>query len=412
MKVLHVVPTYLPATRYGGPIYSVHGLCKALVARGHEVHVFTTIVDGDSDSDVPLNTAVNIDGVKVWYYPSGSRCGRRGPAANSFLNRIARRLYYSPQMKKALKARIQDFDNVHLHSVFLWPTSMAARLAYTANIPYVLSPRGMLVKELVQRKSRWLKTAWLSLIEKKNIEYAAGLHMTSNAESRALNDFSFQLPSVFTIANGVDLPKSWKQDALSEDVNKVLSSGNYTLYFGRLNWEKGLDRLLRAWADVSDRQLVIAGNDEEDYLPDLQKVAAESGVKERVTFITRSISGADREALLQTASLLVLSSYSENFGNVVPEAMVRGVPVVVTEEVGAKGIVEASGGGVVVDADSLAVVIDELLKDSGRLDVMGQRGKEWVEGNLTWGIVAAEMEGLYLSVAGRGFSNIEDVRQS
>lgn len=34
LKLLHVVPTYLPATRYGGPIYSVHGLCKALAAMG------------------------------------------------------------------------------------------------------------------------------------------------------------------------------------------------------------------------------------------------------------------------------------------------------------------------------------------------------------------------------------------
>src|SRR5687767_6027187 len=47
MNILQVVPTYLPARRYGGPIESVHGLCKALVARGHDVTVFTTNVDGD-----------------------------------------------------------------------------------------------------------------------------------------------------------------------------------------------------------------------------------------------------------------------------------------------------------------------------------------------------------------------------
>ena len=39
LRVLHVVPTYLPATRYGGPIYSVHGLARALSDLGHDVHV-------------------------------------------------------------------------------------------------------------------------------------------------------------------------------------------------------------------------------------------------------------------------------------------------------------------------------------------------------------------------------------
>jgi len=276
MKVLHIVPTYLPATRYGGPIYSVHGLCKALAAKGHEVHVFTTNVDGENNSDVPINTAVDIDGVKVWYFSS---------------DRL-RRLYYSPQMKIELETRIKEFDLVHLHSVFLWPTSAAARIAYDANVPYVLSPRGMLVKELVQRKSRWLKTAWLRLIEKKTLEQAARLHVTSFDEAVDLSEFSFRRPSVINIANGVDLPEGWLQEDVTKDVADVISASDYVVYFGRINWKKGLDRLLRAWVDVPGWRLVIAGNDEEGYLPTLHKVAAESGVKERVTFIPRSISGS------------------------------------------------------------------------------------------------------------------------
>ena len=54
LRLLHIVPTYLPALRYGGPIRSVHALCRALAADGHDVHVFTTSVDGPADSAVPL----------------------------------------------------------------------------------------------------------------------------------------------------------------------------------------------------------------------------------------------------------------------------------------------------------------------------------------------------------------------
>ena len=92
MRILHVVPTYIPAWRDGGPIYSVHGLCKALVALGHEVHVYTTNVNGAADSDVPLEEAVDIDGVKVWYFRS----------------RFLRRLYYSPSMMQCLKKEIKS----------------------------------------------------------------------------------------------------------------------------------------------------------------------------------------------------------------------------------------------------------------------------------------------------------------
>ena len=54
MKILHVVPTYYPATRYGGPIRSVHGLASALASQGHDVHVYTTNVDGEGVLPVPL----------------------------------------------------------------------------------------------------------------------------------------------------------------------------------------------------------------------------------------------------------------------------------------------------------------------------------------------------------------------
>src|SRR5439155_8383998 len=144
MRLLHVVPTYLPATRYGGPIFAVHGLCRALARRGHEVHVFTTNVDGDGVSDVPLDRPVNLDGVHVHYFGASLR-----------------RIYFSPGMRRMLEKRVRDFDVVHAHSVFLWPTAAAARAAHARGVPYVISPRGMLVNELIERKSRFAKRAWI-----------------------------------------------------------------------------------------------------------------------------------------------------------------------------------------------------------------------------------------------------------
>src|SRR5688572_2488741 len=162
MRLLHVVPTYLPARRYGGPIVAVHGLCRALASRGHEVEVFTTNVDGDGTLDVPLARAVDLDGVRVHYFES--------PVP---------RLYWSPQMRRALAAKIGEYDLVHIHAIYLWPGYAAARAAHRAHVPYVISPRGMLVPELIRRKSRFVKKAWLATIERRNFAHAAGIHFTS-----------------------------------------------------------------------------------------------------------------------------------------------------------------------------------------------------------------------------------------
>ena len=46
MKVLHVTPFYEPAWAYGGMARAAAALCRALVRRGHEVTVITTLLDG------------------------------------------------------------------------------------------------------------------------------------------------------------------------------------------------------------------------------------------------------------------------------------------------------------------------------------------------------------------------------
>ena len=188
MRVLHVVPSYYPAVRYGGPIVSVHALCKALVRRGHDVHVFTTNVDGQANSNVPVGVPVEMDGVKVWYFPVP----------------LLRRLYWSPRLGQALQLQMRSFDIVHMHSVFLWPTWAAARAATRHGVPYVVAPRGMLVADLIRRKSRLLKTAWIRLIERGNLERAAAIHVTSRIEGDDLAAFNLRLPPVHIVPNGVD----------------------------------------------------------------------------------------------------------------------------------------------------------------------------------------------------------------
>ena len=384
MKILHVVASYLPAVRYGGTIVSVHGLCRALAQRGHDVHVFTTSVDGDRDSDVPHETPVAIDGVSVWYF--------RSPRF--------RRLYWAPRMRRMLRRHLGEFDIVHTHAIYLWPLWTAARLAHQQDVPYVVSPRGMLEKQLIEQKSAIWKAGLIGFIEKRTLEQAAAVHMTSAREAEQAADFGFQLPAVRVIPNGVTVEPA--AGRVSEGIGMIAHDAPFALFLGRVNWKKGLDRLIQALAHVPELRLVVAGNDEEEYTLVLDDLARQAGVADRVIF-TGPIRGADKAALLSAARLLVLPSYSENFGNVVVEAMAAGCPVVVTREVGIAESVEQIGAGLVVDGAprELGNAIAALAGDAAQRREMGARGRAAAVAQFSWPAVAERMEALYQAVRDR-----------
>ena len=100
------------------------------------------------------------------------------------------------------------------------------------------------------------------------------------------------------------------------------------LAFGRISWEKGLDRLIAAMPLAPAARLVIAGDDAGGVAG--HSGARRLGVADRVTILPRNISGADKEALLAGAALFAMTSLSENFGLAAFEAMRRGVPVLAT----------------------------------------------------------------------------------
>jgi glycosyltransferase involved in cell wall biosynthesis len=395
MRLLHVVPTYLPAVRYGGPVVAVHGLCRALASRGHQVEVYTTSIDGRRDSDVPHGEPVLLDGATVRYFASP----------------ILRRLAWAPSLGRALHSRLAGADLVHLHSVFLWPTAEAGRLARGAGTPYVLSPRGMLVKTLLQSRHPALKRAWIALIERRNLEHAAAVHVTSEIEAAAFAEFGFRVREVATIPNGVGTIESPATNLRPPaDIARLATFSPVILAFGRLSWVKRLDRLIEAFAQIQSPNrappnlaapnLAIVGTDDEGLAPRLRATAKQLGVADRVHIVPRTVIGADKEFLLAAAHCVVQASLSESFGNTAIEAMQRGKPVIVGAAVGAAEIVRRSGGGLIVD-DGLAQLADAMERLTRRPDLatrMGQKGRDYVNANCGWAQIAARMEELYLSV--------------
>jgi len=384
MKILHVVPSYLPAWRYGGPIRSVHGLARAQAAAGHAVEVVTTDADGPGRLDVPTDRPVDRDGVAVHYCRLG----------------VPARLYRSPAMARALARRLPEVDVAHLHSVFLWPTLAAARAADRAGVPYVVAPRGMLVGELIRRRGRLRKRAWIALFERRTLARAAAIHVTSAAEGEELARLGLDLAPVVRVENGVALDGD-DEPAAPGDAERVagaLLARPYLLCLGRVAAKKRLERAIAAIAPFPGLRLVIAGNDDERRAAGLLETARELGVAERVTFLGE-VRGEPKRELLEGALALLLPSASENFGNVVLESLAAGRPALVSREVGAAEVVERAGAGRVLADDPAAwrEALAELLASPATADERGRRGRDLVAAELTWERIAARMQTVYES---------------
>lgn len=379
----------MPAWRYGGPIRSVHNLCKELVCLGHEVHVYTTNVDGNDRLDVRLGVPINIDGVLVTYFPVTSSLSR---------------FYFSLQLWKALRRDIKKFDFLHLHSIFLWPSFIGARLACLTNTAYCISLRGMLVKQLFKRKSYIAKNIWLYLVGIRSIKHADFIHVTSSLELAEAQRFNINIRRYEIIPNGI----SDFNDGDKSEVNYKYSNNNlhqinfqkltpYILFVGRINWKKGLDRLIESLIYVDPNiNLVIVGNDEEGYQAFLNSLVIKLSLSSRVFFLGEARGGVKFD-LYREAKLLVLPSYSENFGNVLLEALFVGCPVATTKDVGLHNELVENRVAISLPDNIvlMAACLNKVISNETLLKKMGQDGMNLVRHDFSWHQVAQKMQRAY-----------------
>ncbi|MCL4543838.1 MAG: glycosyltransferase family 4 protein [Chloroflexi bacterium] len=146
------------------------------------------------------------------------------------------------------------------------------------------------------------------------------------------------------------------------------------LFVGQICLRKGVHYLLQAWDLLRhpNAELWLCGELGDDIRPYLRNHPPSKAVR-----LTGFIQDPSR--LYESASVFVLPSVEDGFGLVVAEAMSYGVPVVVSENVGARDLVCDQESGLVVpirDAAALATALDRLLGDDAyalRLGVAAQQ---------------------------------------
>jgi len=400
MKILHVIPSFAPAWQYGGPIYAALYLTRELAKQGHSITVFTTDANGEKSLDVPVNQPVLIDGVQVFYFKLQS----------------PRWWYFSSQLWRACRDHVRDFEIIHAHSIFLWPTTAAAFWARQGRLPFIVRPAGALDPVCLRKpyepfasakRSQLKKEIYFKTLAPFDIDKATALHYTTQAELENARPLGLR-PEPFVVPLGVNPTEMCFNDVRTRirDRFPELHGKSLLVFLSRLDAKKGLEILLTAVSSLRDRDdfaLIVAGSGEQGYVRTLTSRVESLELQQFVKFIGM-VSGADKWALLNDCDLFALPSYQENFGLAVLEAMGMGLPVIISENVNLAYEVRKAFAGVVIDlsADKLARSIRFLLDNPAERRRLGENGRRLVLGQFTWTKVASTMSKVYSSLLQNG----------
>lgn len=384
MKVLHVSPSYYPATYWGGPIFSVYGLNNALASLPNvELIVLTTDAAGPKISD-----RIDRQSLDEHLYPNYEVIFTRRILGASV----------SPGLLYRLAQLISWADIVHVTATYSFPTIPVLLLSRLFAKPLVWSLRGAILdaQKLEKVRKRKLKLIWNKLCNMIVKSSRVILHVTSQSE---METSLSQIPKAkaVLIPNGVDVP-----DKLYER-NRVRNGKFRLLFIGRLATKKGIENLLDALSLLADETilLTICGTGDETYKRELIQRAEGLGLLGNSVHFAGHVDSEEKKNAFLEANVCVVPSHSENFAMVVAEALSYGVPVIASKGTPWQEIETHQCGLWVENApESLADAI-KLIREMD-LSQMGYNGWCWMRQDYTWESVAKKMIAVYESMIDEG----------
>ena len=392
MRILNVTQTYFPFLEFGGPPVKMRSLSQQLTKRGHQVTVLTAdwgltsrasaAAVGNSAERSALGWRLEESGIEAIYLPSRLHY---------------RALSWNPGTARFCRARLWNFDVVHIFGLYDFLGPAVAAACRRGEIPYVVEPIGMYVPIV---RNFLLKRMYHLALGKRMLRGSRKIIATSPQEVAELAASGLPAEKIVVRRNGVEAPETLPEWGKFRAEAGIPESAKVVLYLGRLSEKKSPAVLLQAFASVckadsgAELRLVFAGPDEDGMKAKLLKMAGELGISSRV-HIRGAAYGEQKWSAYRDADVFVLPSQNENFGNTAGEAVIAGIPVVVTDKCGVAPLLADVAGLVVAhDAAAMAQALARVLWEPG-LHARLAAGCRKVAARLDWDEPAEEMENLY-----------------
>ena len=351
MRVVVCCNAFLPAKQEGGPPFSTYNLCRALTQEGADVSVVTTNRDGTGHLSVATDCWSRFEELPVWYAAAGR---------DSY--------YFARSAPRALRSLGASVD-VIINSGTLWTHLglVGWRASRRTGVPSLTYPRGLLGPWALAFKKHRKRLYW-RLIAKRLLRDTSVIVALTDAEKTEVEATGVKT-RVEIIPNGVDVSDYARPVArrLLADVKRELVERRYLLFLGRVHPIKGVDILLRGFAEVArevpNLDLAIAGPIDPRFEARFQRLLDSSGSRARVAIIG-PVEGLMKHALLQHAHALVLPSYSEGLSMAALEALASRCPVILSRHCNLPEVA-LHGAGLEIDPDDgqLRDALRQLLND-------------------------------------------------
>ena len=382
MKILMLTWEYPPRV-VGGIARVVHDLSQRMIKDGHEVTVVTY-----RDGNTPYYE--NDKGVEVY------RVDNYMIHPNNFIDWIMQ-LNFNMIAKATELISKEKFDVIHAHD---WLVSYAAKtLKHAFNIPVVAtihateSGRNSGIHDETQRyinDSEWMLT----------YEATEVIVNSNYMKSEIQRLFGLPFEKINVIPNGINL-NNFTGIERDYDFRRQYAMDNekIILYVGRLVYEKEIQNLIGAMPKIlnnyNDSKLVICGKG--GMIDALRQEVHNLGIDNKVYFAGYCDSKKVQK-MYKCADVAVFPSTYEPFGIVALEAMLAGVPTVVSDVGGLNEIVEHGVTGMksyAGNSNSIADSILALLFDQKLCDTVSRNAVKKVKELYNWNKIAQDTHYVY-----------------